>query len=250
MRLGRQLFQVAPEDRGPIRAGEEEALLAFTEEQLPPVHRALTRLRDRDPERYRVRLEQEAPRLRHLRRLFKRSPRMGAIVRDHAQSMFRLRRVQHRLAREAKGTPMYDSALQAARERLAQTVEFEREALEVLGDVLVEERPDRIAKRVEYLLSPGADLARVPEPLRELVGQHAAAEPDSDERAAARSEFGRVVARQVDREIAALRRQIERMDDEKVQEVDRRMERLLRDVDRLRRDLERERHQRGRRHRR
>src|SRR5262245_8235020 len=49
-------FRPQPEDLGPVRPGEEQALLDFARDNLPRVSRALTNLRSRNPQGFRERL--------------------------------------------------------------------------------------------------------------------------------------------------------------------------------------------------
>lgn len=223
---GRELFEPRPEDRGPLRTGEEAELLAFAREHMPRLGRALDEVRARKPERFQAMLDDAAPRLRHLRHVFEVSPRVGSILRAHAENMFAVRRQMRELRSAAPGTPAYDSARQAARERLAASVQLEVDALTALADDIAAGRDTRVDARATELIAVGADLSVVPERIRRRIDDYHAAGDDAA-RTAAREQVRVGLAQLTDDEVAALRQRASRLSAAAAEEVDRRLDRLL-----------------------
>lgn len=231
-RLGQHLFEPLPEDRGPLEPGEEETLLAFARTNLPRMYsKALDDLRQRDPERFRERLAQEAPRLRRLQRIHEQSPAIGTLIRTHAQLMFEIGRLRRTLAEQPPDSALYASARQELRERVAESVGLEIEALRAFTDVAEQQRDARVAAWVDHVLSGDSDLSIVPERIRDLVVTYHAAE-DEAARADSRARLAELVQRQVGTELAGLRERIALMEEKRAEEVDLRMERLEQDAQR------------------
>lgn len=232
-RLTQRLFRPSPEDRGPLREGEAEELLAFVEEHMPQFHSVMQHLRERDPRRFEEKLAEHAPRLRHLRRIFERSPQIGRIIKAHAENGFQLRRDMRALRRARDDSALHERALQAVRERLAKGLDLEIKALETLADELEENLAERVEARVTYLLSEAADLASQPEKLRELVDAVQAEEAGAP-RDEALAKLRGAVTRQIRSEIKALRERCGEMRAGSPEEVDRRLAHLVEMLDRPR----------------
>ncbi len=226
MGRGRHFFHLGPRDHGPLRPGEEEELLAFAQERLPHIHKALEGLRRRNPGRFRARLEEHAPRLRHLRRVYQRNPEIGGIMQKLAENEFRIRRGLHTLRREPPDSALFDAARQKTRELVADNVRLEIDVLTAYVGMLENERAERIENRVVDLIGAEADLAVASPRVREFVDAYHAAVGEA-EREGARERIRQGVNRQLDAEIEALHQRIERMREKVPEEVDRRLERHL-----------------------
>ncbi len=226
--LADQVLRLLPADEGPLREGEEAELLEFAQQHVPRIHRALRRLARRDPERYQAALERHAPRLRHMRRVFELSPRMGEILKSHAANAFKIGRTMRVLGRPSAGAALRERAELALRAALSESVRLEAEGLEVLADVLAQEREQRIAERLAYLQSDDVDMGVEPAEVRELVVQWRAADADATaERAQIEKRLVDVLGTMADAEIAVLRQRSEQMAANAIEEVDRRMQELL-----------------------
>jgi hypothetical protein len=230
--LSRQLFELLPEDRGPLQEGEEEVLLAFAREQMPHFYRLIVRLRERHPDRYRAKLREHAPHLRRMKRVFEHNPDIGRIIQRHAENMFNIRREARQLRSEPEGSPLYESALQRIRERMTENVQLEIAALRAFGRELKEEGPNRARRFVEDALKPDAQLAALPPRARRLADAYREAET-SEAREAARKQLEESLRRFMKVQLESIRRQVAEMHERAVEEVDDRVQRV---VDAVRRD--------------
>jgi len=224
-RLGQRLLRPSPEDQGPLRPGEEDELLAFAREHMPRFYQLMDGARQRAPERFRERLAEHAPRLRHLKRVFEYSPRVGRSIQAHAENLLKIHRAARMLRTAAPESPERARALQSIRSLVAENVRLEADALEALADGLEARRDARVEERVAYLTGDQADLSAEPEKLRLLVAAVQSAPPGS-ERDAAREKLRGAVAAQLDEELATLRQRATDMQTSADQEVDERMQRL------------------------
>ncbi len=234
----RQLFDLAPPDRGPLQPGEAEELLHFAEEHLPRFYQALEQLRRRNPERFRQQLAEHAPRLRQLRRIRETSPVVADIIEAHAENGFKVRRLLRRLGYTPRDTAEFDNTWQKIRARIAENVRLEISMLNILADELEKRRRERIDQRYEHVIVPDTDLTAEPARLRAAVAGLHAAESET-ERAEARVTVRNLITNQVVGEIKALRERAACMAGSAATQVDGRMERL-------RERLERRGHGRGR----
>ncbi|MEW6198256.1 MAG: hypothetical protein AB1601_06280 [Planctomycetota bacterium] len=223
--LGRHLFRLLPEDRRPLAPGEDEELLAFVRQHMPRLAEALERLRERDPDRFRARLSEQAPRLRHLRRIHELSPRLSEIVRQHAENMLQVHRTLRSLRNVAPTTAEAALLEQQARQRLTDAVRLEIEALSVMAAALEQHQAERVAERTASWLADDADLTDAPDEARTAVAAYRGAGTDVA-RDAARVTLEQAATAQVANEIAGLRGQAQRMETNVPAEVDRRLTEL------------------------
>lgn len=223
--LGRHLFRLLPEDRRPLAPGEDEELLAFVRQEMPRLAEALERLRERDPERFQARLTEQAPRLRHLRRIHELSPRLSEIIRQHAEKMLQVHRALRSLNHAAPTTPAAALLEQEARQRLTDSVRLEIEALTVMAAALEQHQAERVAERTASWLADDADLTDAPDEARAAATAYREAGTDAA-RDAARVSLEQAAAVQIASEIAGLRGQARRMEANVPAEVDRRLAEL------------------------
>lgn len=230
MALGPPLFSLSPQDRGPLVEGEEEELLALVQQHLPRFHEALERLRSHNPQRFREKLAEHAPRLRQFRRVLRYSPRIAEIIQTYAETRFRIQRIMRALRQAHADSALRERGLQKLRSEIAKNVRQEIRVLEVLTESYEQHRNERIADRVAYLTAADADLIAEPTALRELVDAlHAVSEGRPRDEIYRRIETA--AARQVDREVEALRERVERMRGRAPEESDRRFERMVKSLE-------------------
>ncbi len=167
--LARYLFTPTPEDRGPLEPGEEETLLAFAREHAPRIHFLMQRIKQRDPDRFAAELEEHAPRLRQLKRLFELDPQLARLVKSHAENRFRARRLIRVLHRAPEDSARYQEATRLMRNLLAENVELEINALETLAEQIDKQAEKRAMARLELVLDDEEVLAQAPRPVQELV---------------------------------------------------------------------------------
>jgi hypothetical protein len=227
--LVRGLFRAAPEDQGPLKAGEADELLAFAEQHAPHMCQLMRGLRQRDPALFQEKMAAHAPRLRHLRRIYELNPQMGAIVQAYAEDLVAIERSAQALRDLRSGppdSPGYLNGLQTLRNLVGDNVQRERDALDLVADQFEQQRAARIDRRVEYLTGDEADLTAEPQDLRGLIADFHKAATDA-ERAALRARIRTAVAGQVDAEIAALRARSARLREDTAAEVERRVKQAL-----------------------
>ncbi len=224
--LGQRLFRPSPEDQGPLQPGEEDELLAFAQEHAPRLYGVMSTLKQRNPQRLRERLSEFAPRLRHLRRVYAESPRLGGIVQAYAANLFEVQRGVRALRQAPAESASHAGDRQELRKLVADNVRLESDALDALATEVEEHRAERVADRMSYLLGDDADLAAEPGRLRELVAAVGMGGDDA-ERKRARNQLREAVGHQIALEIRALRERSARRRQDLTAEVDRRMQRLL-----------------------
>lgn len=222
MRLGARLFQPAPEDRGPLQPGEDESLLAFAKERLPQMYELMTSVRERNPERFRAALEEHAPRLRHLQRIYALSPTLGDAIRAHAANLVE---IQRRVRGRHRGGSPPEEVLTEVRPLVRRNVELESEALAALADELEQQLETRIAERMADLLSEDTGLAEEPEALRQLVESYRGA--DEPERVRLRGRLRELVDRHIRLEIEKLRTRSVGLREHVDEETEQRMQRVI-----------------------
>ncbi len=219
-------FRPAAEDRGPLEPGEDAELLAFAQEHMPRLHEALAALRTANPQLFQRKLGENAPRLRHLRRVFQASPELGQLIRKYSENQFELQRLARRLRLRPGSEATAEQIVQEARPLVAENVQLEIDALELLRSLLDRHRGARIEARMRYLQDPAADLTAEPEWVRQLVGRLRAAGTAESERAAATAELRAGIEGQVEAEIAAAGERAAEMRERGAAEVDERLERF------------------------
>jgi hypothetical protein len=226
--FGQDWVRITAEDRGPLQPGEEDALLAFAREHMPRMADLLTKLQAREPEKFRERLTQMAPYLRHLRRVFDANKRLGELMKKCAENFVEMERLA-RAAREATaGTPDAEQKRQLLRAQVAANFDVEAELFGVIADQIESERKSIVDSQMEDLLADQADLSILPPPVRELIENVRAATTD-EEREKARTALRQSIDQRVSDDIARRRGAAQRIRENKVNEVDRRVERLLSD---------------------
>lgn len=223
-RWGRGLFEPAPEDRGPLRPGEEEELRQFLKEKLPRLARALRMIEERQPGIVSRGFPRLVPRLRHLRRIYEQNAPLAQLIEQHAASMFRVEML--RRAWTLADGDARDVLERQIRECLAEKIKVEYSALELWADSLEADRDQRVARRLARLTEPGADLASEPPFVRQKVQEWAAA-TDETKRQQLHGELAETVEQQLDHQLNAIRRRANELRTNAAQEVDRRLERLL-----------------------
>lgn len=225
-RLARSLFAPIPADQGPLEPGEKDALLAFAEERMPRIHALLSRLKQRQPERFEARFEQLAPHLRHLRRVYEQNPAIGQIIQQHAENRFRMRQRARVFDRRDPDSALYSHAHNALRELVAENVQLELKALHALHDTLMREMDDRVAQQFEEITAPEADLSAYPLRVRRAIREFVETE-DPAARNRRREQIEQGIRRIFEQELKALSERIEEMHARADEEVDARLERYL-----------------------
>lgn len=204
-RLAGRVFLPSPEDRGPLRAGEADALLEFARERAPRIYRAMVGLRERSPDRFRFRLEQAAPRLRHLKRVYELSPRLGELLERHARTMFDLEQLRRELGElRAVDRPAFEREVVRLRPLLAEMMTIELDALDALAGQLEVRFERNVEERVHALLSDEVFLEDKPPAIRALVAEIRAAEGTDAE--VLRAQLHAAVSHHLRGEVEMLRR--------------------------------------------
>lgn len=221
-----ELIRPAPEDEGPLEAGEQEELLAFAEQRVPAVYEALRRMQEDAPQRFSERMQRVAPRLRQLKRIFERNPALGRRIVRYAENQQRMHTAR-RIVEQGERSPAMRRRLAAElRPLMAENLRIEMAVLNDRIDDLSTRRDEAIEAELRRLTGEGHDWANEPAEVRQLLRRFRAADDDA-EREAILAELRRVGAERVDGEIAHLRERLEAMRTNAPVEVDRRMRRIL-----------------------
>lgn len=224
------VFRPLPEDHGPLTATEQREALRFLRRCVPHVHRELMKLRRRDPVSFGQRLEDAAPRLRQLRRIFERDPELGRNIIQHAENLQRMRRA--RMAwRDSAEKPELRPRIHALVRRLAaQNLRIEAAVLDDRLRQLSEQRENRIDAWLQRLQADELQRAGEPPEIRDLIDRWSATRSDEERRAIA-AQLRQLGTERLDREVSHLRRRLARMRENAGAEVDRRVERWLRQAE-------------------
>lgn len=220
-------FRMTEQDRGPLAAGEGDELLNFARAEVPRVAQALERMRNERPAEFPKRLEQAAPRLRFLRRLFAENPRMARLFVKRAENEQDLNRMG-RLWRASPDKPTQRRRIEnELRRRLVENLRLDNQIMEARLAQLRETRAARIQADLERLTAANADLAgEAPEARRLVAVWQAAATPEEKRRVRARLQ--ELMTQKIDDEIALVGERLERHRQEPAEEkVERRLQRLL-----------------------
>lgn len=224
---GGHLFRPLPEDQGPLTPDEQRELVSFLRKHAPNMHLRLREIRARDPAAFDEHLQDAAPRLRVLRRIFARDPQLGRNVLRHAENLRRIHRAR-RAWRKSEPDPQARRRIYAAIRRMtAENVRIETAVLDDQALELERQRDGRIEAEFERLVSADADLAEEPPEVRELVERLQAAQEDEDLEWLY-DKLRQICSERMDREVARLRNRAERLRTNAVGEVDRRLQRLTR----------------------
>lgn len=216
------LFHPLPSDHGPLSAEEREELVEFLRENVPKMHSALRRLEQKDPTNFDHRLQEAAPLLRRLRRIFERDALLGRSVIEHWENMQLLHRARRAWLDSADDRRRRREIEDLMRRTVAENVEIEVAVLEDQLRELEWQREARIEEEFERLTASDADLAPEPPELRELVRRLHDAETRA-ELEWLEEDLWLQCAVRMDREVKLLEKRLERMRSNMAEEVDRHM---------------------------
>jgi len=218
-----ELFPERESDFAPADAQEREALLEFAKERLPRIGRALERLKRWRPAAFEQRIQDAAPRLRQLQRIYAFDEEVGDAVTRHAVLFRRVHEAHRAYHRARDADPVKEAqALGALRAALAKIAELETLILEKQVASLEATRDDRIETRVDSVLSGRPPAAALPPEIRELVERHAQA--DETEQDAIRAALRALASKRELEEEAAWRERLEYLKAQPAAVVDRRLE--------------------------
>lgn len=219
---GARLFRPLPEDQGPLTPAEQRELMSFVRECYPDAHRWLKQIQQRDPEAFQQRLQEAAPRLRHLRRIFERDPELGQNIVRYSENLQQLHHAR-RAWRDAELSPKQRRRIHdAVRRVIAENLRIEVAVLEDQALELEQQRDARIEAESERLLSPDLDLAEEPPEVREVI-EHLLNPQEDDDLESLEDELRKICSERMDREVARLRNRAARWRENAIEEVDRRM---------------------------
>lgn len=175
-RLLRRRFAPSEIDRGPLDPGEEDVLMEFARENCPMLFDGLDFLRERNPDAFRRRIEDMAPRIRFLQRLKQDQPGLGRLFLRHVESEARIRRMR----REFESAAPEDQRAIARRARLgpiSESVRLEIEIMELHVEELAERRDRVTDAEFRRLTAPDFDAGEESADIRGLIGSYHTADP-------------------------------------------------------------------------
>ena len=230
---GARLFRPLPEDYRPLDEQEQRSIEEFIRQHAPGLYRQLRKLQRENPERFKQRLDESAPRLRALRRVFQRDPVLGRAILRYAENRQKLARARQ-IWRQAAIAPDTLRRLRGAIRRLmADNLRIERDVLNDHLAQLQTHRKERVQHELDRLADPDTDLAAESPEIRELAAELRAARND-EERAALRAQLTPLVEHSIDTEIKRIYRRVTRMREHAGEEVDRRVKRFIGRLDKSR----------------
>lgn len=216
-------FRPLPADWGPIAGGEEKELLEFARVNVPRLSERLAQIQLRDPADYQKRLDEAAPRLRMLKRLFNANPRIATSVVRHIDNIELVKRAM-RLWLNSDNEPVRRTRIEnEVRRRLSDLVDIERELAESRAADIRANREQILEDEVARLTVPGAKLEPEPRDIRWFVEAFQVAANDAD-RAAAREDLRDLISILLDDQVEILTERAEDFARDKDKIVERRLE--------------------------
>ena len=223
---GSDLFRPQPEDEGPLEPGEQQRLENFLRQHAPLLHDSLKQLRTKDPAGFEQRLQDAAPQLRRLRRIYQRDPELGQNVIKHAENLQRVRRMRRAWC-ESEDKPEARRGIEDEMRRIvAENLQVEILVLEDRIKEFEQQRDQRIELEYERLIAKDADLSGESSEVRELVLSLNVAGSEAEIQQLG-EQLKRKCAVRTERRLAGLRDRLERIRTNTVEEVDRRMKWML-----------------------
>ncbi len=223
---GGNLFRPLPEDEGPLEPEEQRRLVNFLRRHAPLMHESLKQLRMKDPDGFDRRLRDAAPQLRRLRRIYQRDPELGLSVIKHAENLQRVRRMR-RIWRGSEGEPQARRRIENEMRRIvAENLQVEILVLEDRIDAFEQQRDQRITAEYERLTAVDADLSGESSEIRELLQSLDTADSETEIQRL-EEQLKRNCAARAEHRIAGMRKRLERIEANTVEEVDRRMKWML-----------------------
>lgn len=216
-------FRPLPADWGPIVEGEAAQLLEFARKNVPKLSERLEQIRLRDPADFDKRLDEAAPRLRMLKRLFAANPRIAASVVRHIDNIELVRRAM-RLWLNAEDEPVRRTRIEnEIRRRFSDLVDIERELAETRAAEIRTNREQILADEVARLTVPGVRLDPEPRDIRWFVEAYQVAANDAD-RAAAKEDLRDLLSILLDDQVEILTERAEDFARDKEKIIERRLE--------------------------
>lgn len=220
-----------PEDLGPLKPGEGDELMTFARENVPNIHRNLTRARDRNPGEFRTALREAAPRLRQLRRMFQERPDVARKFVRHIENGEAIRRAARAYVASSANPNARARAENDIRRRIADNLAIERELLADRAEELDDKRTALVEREFNRVTAKDADLAPEPPAVRDAVRRFLASD-DDDGRDLAADALRAAIGRQLDDEIQRCRNRAALLKRGSEREVDNRTRRLIEDFER------------------
>lgn len=222
-----ELFDLRPEDFGPLKEGEEDELRTYVNDNFPRLARVLRGIESADPNMFEHAMRRLVPKLRQLRRIHAENKTLADLVERYVVNAFTLRKLRWAVMRQDGDREELERSV---REAVAESVALELEALELWANTLEQARDERIDENLQRLLrdEPDDDMPPIEEPpeIRELVV--AVKElPAGKARVAKKAELREKIATEFDRRLKALRGRIETMREDSARSVDERVERMM-----------------------
>jgi hypothetical protein len=220
----------SPEDEGPLKPGELDALMEFARVSLPEMHGLMQRMRDRNPAEFERRFGERAPRLRFLKRVFEQNPRLGELILQHTRKQKDIMRARQAVRRSPEDGRLRREAMLYMRDRVAESIQAEAQIFDELANMLAANRAGEVDKWLGVLLAADFDPIAQPPRVREMLDAYQTAAAESQP--AIEQELRAHVERRLDDRIEGLRRRAERLRQAGPREVDARIQHLMEGPDR------------------
>ncbi|TWT45907.1 hypothetical protein RAS1_23430 [Phycisphaerae bacterium RAS1] len=222
----RPFFEPSPEDRAPLKPGEEDQLLAFAEKRFPIMHRLLGEARQRNPRAFARRFENEfAPRLRHLQRIYAENEELGELMRRHAENMFLMQRAGRMLANKQTPPAMRGRLTQEVRQHLQRMVELEPRMLETRARQYADDRSGWTDRRLERVLAGSAPSEEQTPEMSNVIHAYQV-DNDTVRREVMRAKLHDLVAAQLDLDIRLMRQRAAQLRQRGDDEIEQRWQRF------------------------
>ncbi len=217
-------FRPLRQEEGPLEPGEAPRLMRFARERLPRVFQLLRELEQADPPAFERKLAEFAPRLRHLKRIFRENEEIGRLLVEHAENNEANAQAARAFRKLPERAAQRELTLDQVRRRIARNITIESEVFRLRIDELHLRREELIQAHADRLLAVDSPLIGEPPPVVELVARYWS-EPDGVGRAAVRVEVEQWAADRVDHQLEGMTERYELVKSDEAAEVDRRMKR-------------------------
>lgn len=218
-----EFIRPQPQDNRPVADDEEGPLLTFARDHFPRAYRVLITMKERRDEAYRRRLNEFAPRLRHLRRLYERSPEIGNVVSKLMTNFLEAQPLLRKFRSLPSNSPDRAATLDKLRGLIGQNVQLESQVAELKAADLQARRVNIINRRFIHMMTepgPPAEFADLVKAIRECK--------ESDARSKLETELKSSLGDFLDEEISLLRERSRRLKNDENEEIEARVRRLPR----------------------